>query len=313
LLAKPPDHRPQSAAEVVATMKAIEERSGDCGRIRKNSGGSMDDDKACDGLERTSHGEALVSRRFWLWIGATAAAAGAIAWMGLSALKDKSAAKNASSTAPALSALPPLNVLSIDVTHYERLNDDGGQERGILGQDSFSPRLRDQVTIEARLSRPAYAYLVAFRPDGIVELCFPDEESPPVLTDCPRYPPLSKADKRYGLREGTGLWVFAVVASDQPLPRYREFESRHKPDWSPRLAALAPTNAKPADWATVWWYNGQRMERLTSPRVAGGTRAKEEDAMGTSAEAVEGAARWLKTASKDATAAALGFAVGPAR
>jgi hypothetical protein len=49
--------------------------------------------------------------------------------------------------------------------------------------------LRDQVTVEAKLSRPAYAYLIAFRPDGVAELCVPDREDvPPPLVDQPRYP-----------------------------------------------------------------------------------------------------------------------------
>ena len=38
----------------------------------------------------------------------------------------------------------------------------------------------------------------------------------------PKYP-LAGGLRAYGLREGTGLWVFAVVASEEPLPAYRDW------------------------------------------------------------------------------------------
>ena len=58
-----------------------------------------------------------------------------------------------------------------------------------LGRRSFETHLSDRVMVEARLSRPAYAYLIAFRPDGEHEVCFPDSaEQPPPRDDRPRYP-----------------------------------------------------------------------------------------------------------------------------
>jgi hypothetical protein len=115
----------------------------------------------------------------------------------------------------------------------------------VLGQQSFHPRLEDQVTIEAELSRPAYAYLLAFRPDGVVELCYPEDESkPPPKSEHARYPASPDVGQvRYGLAEGTGLWVFGVVASDEPLPAYREWLGTEPPDWSPIAATPG----------TVWW------------------------------------------------------------
>jgi len=84
-----------------------------------------------------------------------------------------------------------------------------------------------------KLSKPGYAYLIAFRPDGVTELCFPaDEGTPPSLTDTPRYP-LADGLKAYGLREGTGLWVFAVVASEKPLPSYRSWQQQRFGSTSP--------------------------------------------------------------------------------
>ncbi len=77
--------------------------------------------------------------------------------------------------------------------------------------------------MQARLSHAAYAYLIAFRPDGKTELCYPEREDiPPPLTDRPHYPP-EGSGVRYGLSDGAGLMVFGVVASDKPLPSYREW------------------------------------------------------------------------------------------
>jgi serine/threonine protein kinase len=194
----------------------------------------------------------------------------------------------------------PLRVVAIDVVHYSRMGATNQAEpRGVLGKQSFAPRLGDQVTIDARLSRPAYAYLVAFRPDGVVEVCFPnDETQPPPLSDHVRYPPPELVGKKaYGLSDGAGLCVFAVVASDRPLPAYRDFAARQKPQWSP----------EPAGSGTVWWFDGQWVDALTA---TGTLRGKGEDALDASKSIVR-AARSLLTNFNTETIAAVGFGVGP--
>ena len=119
--------------------------------------------------------------------------------------------------------------------------------------------------MEARLNREAYAYLLAFRPDGVVELCFPEDEGEqPERTDHPRYPSKSRR-VRYGLTDGAGLWVFAVVAADKPLPAHREWIGRRTPSWDGKA------QVKPG---SVWIDDGQWVDTLTAAGVNRGDRGK---------------------------------------
>jgi hypothetical protein len=196
-----------------------------------------------------------------------------------------------------------LRVLSIDIQHFERRSATEAVPRGVLGKESFNPRLGDQVTIEAKLSRSAHAYLLAFRPDGVVELCYPEDESqPPPLTELPCYPPAARAGQvRYGLMEGTGLWAFAVVASETPLPAYRDFIAREAPRWSPR----------PELTSGVWIFNGRSIEAIGIPEWQR-LRGKGDPALGSAAEVVQ-AAKQLQISLGAESAAAIGFGVGPAK
>jgi hypothetical protein len=103
-----------------------------------------------------------------------------------------------------------------------------GRPAGLLGEDVFDPHLGDTVTVEARLTRPAYAFLIAFRPDGVVEVCFPEkDDEEPAPSDAPRYPSVSRG-MEYGLTDGVGLAAFAVVASSEKLPPFKVWWSHGK-------------------------------------------------------------------------------------
>lgn len=190
---------------------------------------------------------------------------------------------------------PPLAVKSIVVKHFAP-GPTGDVAKGVLGESSESPRLGDKVQVVATLSKPAYAYLIAFRPDGEIEVCDPEDESAvPQRTDSPRYP-ASDTGKAYGLQEGTGLWLFAVVASEQPLPPFKEWIAKNKPEWS----------CLPATGTTIWSYDGT----LDSMRVEGKTttRAKGENLTGPAA-AVVAMGRKLKV--DETVVGVVGFGVAP--
>jgi hypothetical protein len=210
----------------------------------------------------------------------------------------------------------PLQVSSLEVQHFEKLprRDATGlgavaMPRGALGKESFIARVDDQVTVRAKLSRPAYAYVLAFRPDGEVELCFPEEDEAPPLTDQPTYPWKAR-DVRYGLHEGAGLWVFAVLASDEPLPSYQQWlAERGSPDWEPFNT----------ENPIVFWDDGQWVEELSL-----GHRRRDKRAKGVLADErthVVRIANWLRgnpgiggddsNADRAQAAAALGFTVLP--
>jgi hypothetical protein len=108
---------------------------------------------------------------------------------------------------------------------------------GVLGEQTFRARLEDHVQIEAELSEPAYGFLIAFQPDGLVDVCDPiDDMTAPILTQSLGYPGPSNPKKIYGFTEGTGLQAFAVVVSHEPLPSFSEWKRRHgPPPWRARL------------------------------------------------------------------------------
>ncbi len=115
--------------------------------------------------------------------------------------------------------VPALRVIDLRVKH---LVNDGKilKPNGVLGKEIFDARCDDAVTVEAKLSQPAYAYLISFRTDGTEELLFPESENEaPELTDSPRYPSKSVGTS-CALTEGAGLEAIVLVATTQSLPAY---------------------------------------------------------------------------------------------
>jgi serine/threonine protein kinase len=192
-------------------------------------------------------------------------------------------------------AAPPLVVKSIVVKHFAP-GPNGDVAKGVLGESSEPPRLGDKVQVVATLSKPAYAYLLAFRPDGEIEVCDPEDESTvPKLTSSPRYP-ANDATKAYGLTDGTGLWLFAVVASEKPLPPFKEWIAKLKPEWS----------REPATGTALWWYDGLNLETAQLGRVT--TRGKGDDLTGPAATVV---AMGRKLKADEAVVGVVGFGVAP--
>jgi tRNA A-37 threonylcarbamoyl transferase component Bud32 len=275
LLAKDPAGRPASAREVVEALQAIETAPDGPTAPRPVQAPAPAGQRPAG----PSSG-----RRRWLVGGAVCAACLVVAlavrrpWSGPPVVADDSARPPSNAAV----AAAPLRVVSLDVHHFARLAGESGQSKGVLGRTSFGAAVGDQVTVQATLSRPAYAYLLAFRPDGQTELIFPEDEGEaPPLTDRPCYPSRSR-EQVYGLAEGAGLWVFAVAASEKPLPPYRA--------WSAGRAAPWKQESAPA--GVVWIDDGQWVEALSPAGVDRGERAKGAEVPGRSA--VVRVADWLK-------------------
>jgi hypothetical protein len=193
----------------------------------------------------------------------------------------------------------PLRVERLEITHFTTLPGFDAR-RGVLGRDSFAAVLDDSVTVAARLSRPAYVYLVAYRPDGTEELCFPEsEDEAPPRTEAPRYPSVSRG-VNYGLNEGSGLQVFAVLASSEPLPAYKVWRARRGA--SPWKHAVMPPG-------TVWWDDGDVVEALTIDNPLGRGKGKKVAGKTPLAELLD----WLRAAPEADTVAGMAVAVLPKR
>ena len=187
-------------------------------------------------------------------------------------------------------AHPPaanLRVTRFEIPHFPKLDAKHYDPRhaGTLGRTSFGAHEDDEVIVSAELSEPAYAYLIAFRPDGTDELCDPeDEDTPPSKKPQSQYPPAAKSDERYRLSEGAGLQAFALVVSRQPLPPYRE--------WKKQIGPMAWVAKLPCDPGVVWRDDGHGLQPLLSDDNAG-TRGKGAKARDSGAPAAK-LASWLR-------------------
>jgi predicted Ser/Thr protein kinase len=155
----------------------------------------------------------------------------------------------------------PVRIEGMELTHSRG---DGATDLGTIGVDDASDCLfNDEVRIRARLSGPAYCYLIALHPDGSTQLYYPEgdagEATPPPLSDRLSYPAGTNLSP---LTDGVGLQAYVLVASRQRLPAYRE--------WKARLGDL-PWGQTRAEG--VWHYDGQQFEprsrRRSVPRPAG--------------------------------------------
>lgn len=289
LLSKDRANRPASAGAVAQALEQIEQsaaapKSTDDQRTLTERPPSMTTPSTPSGRKSAVH-----PRRRKRWIGVSAAAlllAGTLVVASLTLWPHRPPTTN---LAPVVGKL---QVLSLDVKHFadEKVR---GRRPPLLGEDSFVTHCKDGVEVEARLSQRAYAFLIAFRPDGTEDLCFPEkEDEAPSQTDRP-----GSKNFEYVLDEGAGLHVFAVVASSQPLPSFKEWWPRKGCPW---LKHEAPPGV-------VWRaYDDAEVDALSAdPIVPRGKREVKGKAP------VARLRDWLIKRPKVETAAVLGFAVLP--
>jgi hypothetical protein len=187
----------------------------------------------------------------------------------------------------------------------DHLKDVGGVDdpRGVLGQKSFTTYEGDGLKISAKLSEPAYCFIIVFWPDGGEEVCFPEDETvPPPLTDSPRYPSVS-AGLSYGLTDGTGLEGIFVVVSREPLPPYRE--------WRKQLG-VSPWKPTQSVEDVVWHYQqGELFGRTRDNPIPAALRGAGREVKGGGL--IARTAEWLRQGPGVETVEGIGFSVQPAR
>jgi hypothetical protein len=185
----------------------------------------------------------------------------------------------------------------LDVFHLENENAQKTRPRRTFGTESFAATPADDFVVSASLSRPAYAYLIVFRPDGKDEVLYPQgDDLVPEKTDEPRYPSRSR-DSVYGLNDGTGLWLVALVASDSPLPAYADWRRQHPG---------GPWAHTEGEAGVVWLDDGQWLEAVTPGGLRNRGARGEKVAAGRSP--ITRLVDWLKVQT-GGTARAVGFTV----
>lgn len=123
--------------------------------------------------------------------------------------------------------LPPLAVEDLRVIPYRPVGEQHHPLPPLGHQDAVLPTTSDSIEVRVRLSRPAYSYIVLFRGDGQDQVLYPQDDTDiPELTAEPRYP-TKRLDVLYGLDDGPGLWLVAIIASEEPLPSYRDWRQQH--------------------------------------------------------------------------------------
>jgi serine/threonine protein kinase len=260
LLAKRPDERYATPAEVAAVLEPFTTAA----RLPRLLEDNLTPTRSMDqGATKVVSATRKMSWRLWLSLGiplATACLVVPLAWWWFGQRE------------PVSRTIPP-EPLTIRALHVFRYRAEGENDRllGELGKDTYQTRLNDKVEIEAELSEPAYAYLLAFNPtDDVnkqVQLCLSDGENAlPELRPKVSY---QAAGKRFQLDDGVGLQAIVLLASRQPLPAYAE--------WRRQTSAL-PWKRVRATAGIVWQGDGRRLDRLKAPGDLRGKEVASEEA-----------------------------------
>lgn len=168
---------------------------------------------------------------------------------------------------------PELHVAAPLAIEEFRVNQFRGKQAKPLGDlrdQADEIRVNDSVRVFARLSAPAYCYLIAFNPDGSEQLCHPAWEGDhPREARAARPEPVSEVrffpdDKGVFGLDATGLQVFVLVASTRPLPPYAEWRSR---------AGAVPWKTASHGGGWRWLFDGRQFTRLPAER---GKRSERE-------------------------------------
>jgi len=289
---KNPAARPAAAAEVVRQLHAL-------AAVGESSTAEYKPGAPATGLSPGPR------RQGWFGRARLAAAAGALGLLLVLGIVLSRLGGSRPEEVPAVRELSParigqaelLRVRALQVLHLENFDDKRTRPTRLFGTDSFGATPDDDVKVSARLSRPAYSYLIVFRPDGKDAVLYPQgADEVPEQTDEPRYPSRNRS-KVYGLTDGTGLWLVALVASDIPLPAYADWRRQHPG---------GPWTRSDGEPNVVWLDDGQWLEAVTPRglRTRGGRGEKEAAGTAPIVRVVD----WLK-AETGGTVSAVGFTV----
>jgi serine/threonine protein kinase len=277
---KNPADRPESAAEVVRQLHALADIGG----------------AATVDYKPVATGGPPVATRRRRWPGRRLAVAAAVSmFLIAAAILIYSVTKHSRETG-IVHQVEPMRV-KLDVLHLKGIDDKKTELRGAFGKESFGALLEDSIKMTARLSRPAYCYLIVFRPDGVDKVLYPQSANEaPKWTEEPHYPSKDRSTE-YGLDDGTGLWLVALVASDEALPAYADWRRQHPG---------GPWMKSEGEADLVWLDDGNWLEAVTPRGLR--TRGSRGEKKAAGASPVVAVVDWLK-AETGGTVSAVGFTV----
>ncbi len=202
------------------------------------------------GPSSRDHQSPELPARRWPWrlaagLLAATVLAGVVSWLAGAWSKPAGTAQQQPGPLTPPDPAPP-RVARWSVQHYRPGEIRKDNLLGTLGVDSAMTRYQDKLLIEVELSRPAYCYLVAFNFDGKEQLLLPCDEREPTAPGDParrpeptarlHYPPLPAPGQQQHAFELSddaqgGLQALLVIASQQPLPPYRDWRGQGEPPW----------------------------------------------------------------------------------
>lgn len=208
MLDKKREDRPKNVQEILSTLK-------------KNIETEFSPKKTGSFLRIRPHGR-------WIFGGGIAALVAISLLFNRTISGTKEQSRGAGTSALDNALVNPIQIESLDVTPIFVRSDKVGIDLPKLSENRrYELTTEHAIAVSAELSRPGYGYIVLYRPDGTSQLLCPknDEEVPQSSVSL-EYP--SRGNKTaYRLEEGPGVWALAIIASDKPLPRYRDWLLEH--------------------------------------------------------------------------------------
>ena len=122
-----------------------------------------------------------------------------------------------------------------------------------------SIQMDDAIRLSLEMDQPQYVLLVAFNPDGGVQLCVPDDETTvPAMLQQFDFPP--ESDLYFRLTDGRGQQAFLVFMSKDPLPAFATLRKNFE-------ASVWVANTT----GGIWRFDGSKVSQVFSDRTDRGS------------------------------------------
>jgi len=120
-----------------------------------------------------------------------------------------------------LASAPSVHTRDITYTHIVKL------DNRVTSMDLFEAEQvleNDDLRIDATFPSPVYCLLVAFNPDGVVQLCHPQGEHDAMENAATELHFPEASDQVFGFTDGPGQQAFVLMTSTDPLPAFNEWK-----------------------------------------------------------------------------------------